>query len=248
VGKDRVNREKEWHNVSFVSGVRSKAYKFYSICDIKDKEWDEKIIKNLQKDTTVFLEYGCGHGQYLIKYASMVKMGMGIDISETLINHAQMEMKSQNVNNLEFSVMDAMNTSFENGYFDIIHGSAILHHLDLKKSLLEIKRILKDGGKAFFDEPLDTNLLIKIYRKMTPEARTVDEQPLRRKDIKLIKSLFPETEIIYYGCLLLLAVPFRNYKVFNKLLQIFYSMDKILLNKYSPFKWLGWCCTIVLKK
>jgi hypothetical protein len=83
---------------------------------------------------------------------------------------------------------------------------------------------------------------------MTPKARTDDEQPLRKRDIKLIRSLFPMAEIHYYFCFSLLAVPFRNKKIFNKMLRILNSIDKIILAKRSPFKWLAWCCSIVLKK
>jgi len=244
--ENRVNREKEWHNATFGSDARKKTSKFYSVFIILEKELDKRIIENLCKDTTVFLDYGCGSGSKSIEFASMIKQGIGIDISEERINLAK--LKTINNDNLDFLIMDAMNTSFENGYFDIIHGSAILHHLDLKECLEEIKRILKDGGTAFFVEPLDTNFLIKFYRKMTPEARTADEQPFRKKDIKLIKSIFPNTEVKHYFFLSLLAVPFRNYKIFGIMLSVLFFIDKILLNRYSPLKWLAWSCVIVLKK
>jgi ubiquinone/menaquinone biosynthesis C-methylase UbiE len=244
---DRVKREKEWHNETFGTDVRTNVGKFYSIFSLLNNEFDTIINENLKKETMVFLDYGCGNGHYLINISSKIKKGIGIDISETLINHARTKMKEENIDNLGFMVMDAMDTTFEDGYFDIIHGQSILHHLDLKKSLIEIKRIL-NGGAAFFIEPLDTNLFIKLYRKMTPKARTVDEQPLRKSDIKLIKSLFPNSEIKYYFCFSLLAVPFRERKIFNKLLQILNCIDRIILNKKSPFRWLAWSCSIMLKE
>ena len=247
--KTRVDREKEWHNSPFGHNARAKIDKYYSIVNPVHKQWDKITADYLQKDATVFLDYGCGAGLYLIRQASMIKKGVGIDISEALINQAEAEMKTANAGNLEFLVMDAMNTSFEDDFFDIIHGHAILHHLDLKKSLEEIKRILKDDGKAFFIEPLDTNPIFKMYRKMTPAARTADERPFRRKDLQLIKLIFPAVEIKYYFFLSLLAVPFnKRKKIFNKILSILYLMDKIILNKYTPFKWLAWSCAIVLKK
>jgi len=246
--KTRVNREKEWHNRTFGSDVRAKTDKFYSIFGRLYSEQNKAIAENLQKDTTVFLDYGCGSGHYLIQHAPMIKKGVGIDISEALIDRAKAEKHHANIENLEFSVMDAMQTSFANNSFDIIHGQAILHHLDLEKSLEEIKRILKPDGKAFFAEPLDTNFLIKWYRKRTPEARTADEQPLRKRDIKLIKLLFPGAEIKHYFCFALLAVPFRNRKSFGAILSLLCAIDNLLLSKYSPFKWLAWYCTIVLKK
>jgi len=245
---DRAKREKEWYNEKSGGHARVSTSKFYSVFGLLMKEFIPVIIGNLNKDETVLLEYGCGVGYYLVNFASKIKKGVGIDISEVLIGWARQMCKKRNIENLEFSVMDAMNTSFENDSFDIIHGVAILHHLDIKKSLEEVNRILKKGGKAFFIEPLDTNFVIKLYRKMTPKARTMDEQPLRRKDIALIKSMFPNAEIKYYFCLSLLAVPFRKNKIFKKLLNILFFLDGILLNQRSPFKWLAWSCTMVLKK
>jgi ubiquinone/menaquinone biosynthesis C-methylase UbiE len=142
---DRVNREKEWHNETFGTDIRSTIGKYYSIFPLMFNELDSIINKNLKKETSVFLDYGCGNGCYLINFASKIKKGIGIDISEALINHAKAKMKEMNIENLEFMVMDAMNTTFENGYFNVIHGQSILHHLDLEKSLFEIKRLLNGG-------------------------------------------------------------------------------------------------------
>jgi ubiquinone/menaquinone biosynthesis C-methylase UbiE len=80
--------------------------------------------------------------------ASKIKKGVGIDISEERIKEAKTITKEKNIDNIEFMVMDAMNTSFESGCFNIIHVSAILHHLDLERSLVEIKRLLR-GGSIF---------------------------------------------------------------------------------------------------
>jgi SAM-dependent methyltransferase len=246
---ERVKREKEWHNEKSSSNVRTKERKFYSVFGLALKEFYPVIIGNLNKDETLFLEYGCGIGYNLIYcFAPKVKKGIGIDISEVRVNWARQLCKEKKIENLEFSVMDAMNTSFEDNYFDIIHGAAILHHLDIKKSLEEINRILKNGGKGFFIEPLDTNPVIRLYRKMTPKARTMDEQPLNRKDIRLIKSIFPGTKIKHYFFLVLLAVPFRKHRIFKKVAKILFFMDNILLHQYSPLKWLAWSCTILLKK
>jgi SAM-dependent methyltransferase len=141
-----------------------------------------------------------------------------------------------------------MHTSFNDSEFDIIVGNAILHHLDFHKSLIEIKRILKKEEKAYFIEPLATNPLIQLYRKLTPKMRTVDEQPLRRSDIKLIKSIFPNVKIDYYACFTLLAVPFRNIKYFDKMVTFLASIDKWFLSTWSPFKYLAWTCLLTLQK
>jgi ubiquinone/menaquinone biosynthesis C-methylase UbiE len=186
--EERVIREKEWHNQTFGSEVRRSTGKFYSIFRKIDKDINDRIVSELACDTTKFLEYGCGPGYYLLQIANKIKEGIGIDISEALIEYAKSVVDKNNIKNVNFFVMDAMNTTFNNEEFDIIHGQSILHHLDLELSLNEIKRILKNQGVAYFIEPLDTNPIIKLYRTLTPNARTEDEQPLRRKDIKTDKK------------------------------------------------------------
>jgi len=243
----RVIREKEWHDKTFSSDVRANVAKYRSALSPTDKIWKETILNHVNK-STVLLDYGCGSGSFLINISNEIYRGIGIDISEARLRQAKTIAAEKNINNVEFLYMDAMNTTFENEKFDVIRGGGILHHLDLKISLEEIKRILKISGEALFFEPLGTNILFNLYRKMTPKVRTIDEQPLRKKEIRIIKSMFSKAKIRYYCFLPLLAVPFRKYKIYNKLLSVLYFLDKILLAKYSPFKWLAWQCIIELKK
>jgi len=246
---NKATREKDWHDKLYETDAKqnSDSRKYYCTFIAISRDTNSIIYKHFDKETTLYLEYGCGRGAKLMSIAPLVKRAIGIDISEVAIQQAKDEIKSNNIDNIDFYSMDATNTSFEDKYFDVISGRAILHHLDLKSSLLEIKRILKDDGVAFFLEPMDTNLLIKLYRKLTPKIRTIDEQPFRKQEINLIKSVFENAEIKYYLFLSLLAVPFRNTKFFDMILSVLFTIDKQLLHRYSPFKGLAWCCFIILK-
>jgi ubiquinone/menaquinone biosynthesis C-methylase UbiE len=244
--ENRVNREKERHNASF-GDARAPMEKYHKVLVEMKKDFKIQIFNKLDNNS-MFLDYGCGTGYNLFDYSQNFKKGVGIDISEVRIERAKLLAKEKNITNVEYCVMNAMNTAFENETFDVIRGSAILHHLDLELSLNEIKRILKKDGTALFIEPLDTNYIIKLYRKLTPKARTADEQPLRKKDIKLLKTIFPNIDIHYYALFTLLATPFRNSKHFSNILTILSFIDKIMLSKRSPFKWLAWYCMLILKK
>ena len=64
-----------------------------------------------------------------------------------------------------------------------------------------------------FIEPLGTNPLINLYRKLTPRSRTVDEHPLIPKDFDFIKSTLGTTTVKYYGFISLVFFMFyRNSK------------------------------------
>jgi len=89
-----------------------------------------------------------------------------------------------------FYLMDAHRLSFADRSFDVVFGSGILHHLDWPTCLNEINRVLKDDGILVFKEPLGSNPVSKVIRRFTPHARTADEQPLRRQEIKQLKELW----------------------------------------------------------
>jgi SAM-dependent methyltransferase len=242
---ERVCREKEWHNTA-KSDIRASAAKYYAIFN-NDLE---KCIRGdtLRPETTVLLDYGCGYGNKLVALASRLKKGMGIDISDARVDAAKKLACEKEIANIDFFVMDAMNMTFGDNEFDIIVGDAILHHLNLEKSLGEIKRVLKRGGEAYFTEPLATNPVIQLYRRLTPRMRTVDEQPFRKRELRLIQDIFPGAGIEYFGCFTLLAVPFRNSKNFDKVMAFLSGIDRFFLSKRSPFRYLAWSCVLTLKK
>jgi len=87
-------------------------------------------------------------------------------------------------------LMDANNLTFEDNTFDVVFGGAILHHLDIEKTMSHVHRILKPGGKIVFLEPLNMNPLYKLYRKLNPKERTPDEHALVAADFKVIRKRF----------------------------------------------------------
>ena len=137
--------------------------------------------------------------------------------------------------------------SLSSNSFDVVYGSGILHHLDLEKSLNELNRVLKKEGTIVFAEPLATNPLINIYRKLTPRARSDDEHPFEIKDIRLINKIFRDVEIKYYGFFTLLFFPFYKSPENSKLFNFVSAMDRIVLNQ-KYFKFLAWSVIISAKK
>jgi SAM-dependent methyltransferase len=90
----------------------------------------------------------------------------------------------------DFRLMDAHKLDFPDNSLDVVYGVGILHHLDYERALLEILRVLKPGGTMIFREPLALNPIAMMVRRLTPHARTVDEQPLRLKELAYCKTLF----------------------------------------------------------
>lgn len=216
-----------------------------------------KAIYNIHEDFFTFLEknaknseildYGCGVGsstEKVIKFKP--KKIVGIDISEVSINKAKETAKKLDFQT-DFRVDNCEKTKFQNNTFDIVYGSGILHHLQLKKCLDEIHRILKIDGKIIFIEPLGTNPFINFYRKLTPKSRSIDEHPLLKDDFIYIEKKFGESEIKYYGFLTLIFFPFYKSPEKSKIFKFLASLDQLLF-KFKLFKMLAWSVLIKAKK
>ena len=193
------------------------------------------------------LDYGCGIGSFtekIIKYNP--KKIIGIDISEVSIDKAKKKAEELKIN-VDYRVDNCEKTSFDNNSFDIVYGTGILHHLQTEKCLDEIYRILKSNGNLIFIEPLGTNPIINLYRKLTPNSRSKDEHPLVNQDFKYINKKFIDTKIKYYGFLTLIFFPFYKFPKESKLFSLLVSLDQFLF-RYKLFKMLAWSVLITAKK
>ena len=231
-------REKKFHNELHSSGEgRSTQGKFYKALYSLNKDF-KKLLKLKVKSVQV-LDYGCGSGNFAREVSLFEpKKIIGVDISEEAIKKAKKNSEVSN-NNIDFRVDNCEKLSLETNSFDIVYGSGILHHLDLKKSLNEINRVLKKDGSIIFVEPLATNPIINIYRKLTPSARSPDEHPFKTDDIELIKGIFKNVEIKYYGFLTLVFLPFYKSPENSRLFKIISSIDKMIF-RVKYFKFLAW--------
>jgi len=120
------------------------------------------------------LEIGCGMGIFTKKLAHTKAYIVAIDISPDLIQRATNEVKCDNVS---FYIDDVENMRFEDSSFDCVVGSSVLHHLNLRRALLEINRVLKKNGKAIFTEPNMLNPQIILQKNIKPIGKILGDLP-----------------------------------------------------------------------
>ncbi|MEM6785631.1 MAG: class I SAM-dependent methyltransferase [Bacteroidota bacterium] len=134
------------------------------------------------------LDFGCGRGERSLTLLERNAVVDGIDISRVYIEEADAAAHAagHSAERFQFVVGDAHALPYADATFDIVVGDGILHHLDLDTALSEIHRVLKPGGRALFSEPLLDNPLLKLFRLLTPRARTEDERPFSASDLRRI--------------------------------------------------------------
>jgi ubiquinone/menaquinone biosynthesis C-methylase UbiE len=253
----RKAKEKELHNAIRNEGLigtpqfedLTSNKKWYSVTR-KSRGIIDSWLSNRCVNKKV-LDYCCGNGGMSFAIAKMgAREITGIDISDISVENATRHSRTNGLTNTKFLVMDAENMQFEDGSFDIIQESGVLHHLQLEKAYSELARVLKPGGGMICNEALAHNPLIHYYRKRTPRLRTnwEVEHIFRKKDIFLANKYFNKVEVLgFYHLSTLAAVPFRNGRAFNSILSIFETLDNILLR--LPFlKWQAWQVVFVLSE
>lgn len=192
--EERVNRELIDHTEKDILGNSYKLKNRFShiwnypsrvsLCSRMDE-----LGTNLQNK--IVLDYGCGRGEESIKYIrNGAERVYGIDISPVYVEEAELAAKrlGLNENKYSFQVMDAHKLEFPENSIDLVIGQGILHHLDPEIALNEIFRVLKADGMVVLQEPLADNPLLRFFRFLTPSARTVDEAPFTKKQIKSFES------------------------------------------------------------
>lgn len=240
--------EIEFFNKDTSDNTRESINRLYSdivVGKIREK-FEEYIYKN--GNNKKVLEIGCGIDPYAIVLAKNNADITGIDISDNSIRLAREHAALNGVNNINYLVMDAEKLEFDDKQFDLVFGKAILHHLDLEKSVGEIRRVLKSGGKSVFIEPLGLNPFINLFRRLTPGYRTKDEHPLTRRDLEEIAGKFNKVDFKYFFFLTLLAMPFARLKLGSWIFKPLYLLDRTLF-KLLPFtKYLAWQVLIILEE
>lgn len=98
-----------------------------------------------------------------------------LDISPEMVKIAQKRFKIND--NVCPQVGNAMDLAFEDNFFDAVVGNAVLHHLDLKKALREIYRVLNNNGKIIFFEPNMLNPQVIIEKKINFIGNLLQNSP-----------------------------------------------------------------------
>lgn len=117
----------------------------------EDYEYLFKDIPNPKE--LVCLDFGCGPGRNLVKYANRFKRIDGVDLIEQNIVNAREYIQNNGLNPNDFTLYTNNGYDLENvpsDYYDIIISTICLQHIcvhEIRYSLLsEFFRVLKKGG------------------------------------------------------------------------------------------------------
>lgn len=237
---DRVEREREFWNAARLTGEQSRRgiAKYYSVAGRRLNAYRELLL-NYARQGAQMLELGCSDGAMAVELARAGGVVSAIDISDVAVSRARERAQAHGVSDVAFRVGDATMLPYPSASFDVVYASAVLHHLDIVRVAGEIARVARPSAAGVFLEPLGANPLIAIYRRVTPKARTVDERPLTRDDVRTLSGPWLATDFRYFDFLTLASVPFRTRALGERLRAITERADDVLLRSKAGER-LAW--------
>lgn len=225
---------------------RESVRKYYAIAK-RSHDHFHQLIRDAAPGNHV-LEYGCGVGNFSFELAALGARVTGIDISPKSVEVATSRAKERGHDDMSFSVMDAENMDFPDDTFDVVVGSAILHHLDLERCSTEIMRVLKPGGLALFLEPLGHNPALNLFRKLTPKMRTDDEHPLTIRELQYLADRMGEARYTFFHVSTFFAIPFLKTPMFWRMVQAMDGLDRVTFKVCPPLRAWAWFVTMEYRK
>lgn len=203
------------------------------------------------------LELGCGWGKFGVLLATKGAEVVGLDIGRWLVR-ASRWLGKHNLTEAQFLQADMTAPPFPSERFDIVFGVSVLHHLPecaVQGVLLECRRMLREGGKAIFFEPVENSALFDFLQNLIPIgdpegefyrpsilnrtawARyrdTLDDRPMHLREFKQAARHFSSLRVTPYGLLNRLALLFGQ-RDSKRLL----ALDRFLLKWIPPLRYLA---------
>jgi ubiquinone/menaquinone biosynthesis C-methylase UbiE len=130
----------------------------YSLTEYAWAQRDYEQIRHLLPlENKVVLDAGCGLGGRTAYYSEQGATSItGIDIDENHISFSKEFMTIRNISNVKLLVANFIDIPLESNQFDVVIMNDVVEHIRvefLEKAFLELKRLLKPGGKLFLEFP-----------------------------------------------------------------------------------------------
>lgn len=145
------------------------------------------------------LDFACGTGATSAWLAARGADVLGLDITPESTQRAAELCAAVGVQ-AEFLAGDLAEVHGDLPQFDAVIGRFALHHIDVKVVAPLLAGLLRPGGRGAFLETVFTNPLFKVARKRlvgkhVPRFGTLDEQPLGRAELEVLKDSFGEMHL-----------------------------------------------------
>ena len=155
------------------------------------KEYTYRLIHELKPAS--ILDFGCGDGEVCVQLARLGYNTTGFDVSPEYIELAKERARIDGVEDkVKFFVADGSNLTLAEQTFDLVLVQLVLHHVDLRPCLENIRKHVKPGGHVVIVEPVAYSSTLRWLRDRTPVEKDIspNERQLTQEDIRIINEYF----------------------------------------------------------
>lgn len=122
-----------------------------------DIRWRKQLVKAVRKFTPLsILDLATGSGDVAFALSQGLPESvqiLGIDFCQPMLEEAEIKKRTRHYANVTFQQGDAMALAAADNTYDAVTISFGLRNMsDLRKSLMEMQRVLRPGGRAFILE------------------------------------------------------------------------------------------------
>jgi demethylmenaquinone methyltransferase/2-methoxy-6-polyprenyl-1,4-benzoquinol methylase len=118
-----------------------------------DRGWKRRLVDMLAlKGGEAALDLACGTGDITFAVAERLSTGhaTGLDITQGMLEIAERKRHDQGIGNVSFHRADILSMPFADESFDAVTAGYALRNVpDVSGALVEIKRVLRPGGRFF---------------------------------------------------------------------------------------------------
>ena len=203
------------------------------------------ILKSITPNSAV-LDVGTADGRFLNYLSRDVRVGVGIDIDEHMIQKALAANASQR--NLTFVVGDCLDLPFENDSFDVSYCFALLVICgDIELAISELARVTKEFGTVIVDLPNRRSISFLKWRRFYRNSDLKFSALTLKKSLGVLKALQLEVVQVHSQGFLkqIIYIPFfgRMSKIFdnNHLARFDIWLSSKFLFKYFSARWIVIC-------
>ncbi|HOY33080.1 MAG TPA: class I SAM-dependent methyltransferase [Bacteroidales bacterium] len=207
---------------------------------IRETEWD--AISGFMRKNIKFLDVGCGTG-YVMEKIKNEFAGDCFGIDPEPLTHGVDKFQDHTQKKLNIVRGIAEQIPFPDGSFDVVYSSHVLEHVDDEpKSLMEIKRVLKDDGMLIIGMPTAamawvsfiTNLLFTSHIRFF----NVISKPfpfIHKGETKMIHMFIPGSHSPNKADTVFFDMRFYRISRWKKAIENYFQIQKTLLPAFYPY-------------
>jgi SAM-dependent methyltransferase len=179
-----------------------------------DRFWSETGWTREEMKGKWVVDAGCGAGRFLDASSNSEAQIVGIDISSAIDAAQENLVDRENVHFVQASIYEL---PFGEGTFDLCYCIGVIQHTpDPEKSLRQLARIIKPGGKlavTIYPRKPWTKLYSKYW--LRPFTKRMRKETLLRLIERVMPVAFPVTDVLFripiLGRVFMFVIPVANY-------------------------------------